>query len=119
MRVCGAQRILGRAAVHGAVELSWHSLQNQLLALPLRAAIQQAPPHSRPGEQGLWEHLVLSPPHPGGKEEREEERSVQIKGVGEGLLISDNTNGYGRKQQLKRNEAEPLATAPFTSTPCL
>lgn len=63
VRICGAQRILGRAAIHGAVKLSWHSLQNQLLPLSLGAAIQQAAPHSRPGEEGLRKHLILSTPN--------------------------------------------------------
>lgn len=58
--VRGTQRILGRAAVHGAVELGRHSLQNQLLPVPLGAAVEQAAPHPRPGEEGLGEHLVLS-----------------------------------------------------------
>ena len=40
VRICGAQRILGGAAIHGSIELGRHSLQNQLLSLPLRAAIQ-------------------------------------------------------------------------------
>lgn len=62
VRISGAERILGCAAVHGAVELSWNPLQNQLLPLPLGAAIQQAAPHSRPGEQGLREHFILSTP---------------------------------------------------------
>lgn len=59
MRVCGAQRILGCAAVHGAVELGRHSLQDELPALPLAAAVQQAAPDPRPGEQGLRKDLVL------------------------------------------------------------
>lgn len=83
MRVRGAQRVLGRAAIHGAVELSRHPLQDELLALPLRAAIQQAPPHSCPGEQGLWKHLILATPNPGGKEQREEEERAD-KGCGGG-----------------------------------
>lgn len=62
VRICGAQRVLGCAAIHGAVKLSWHSLQNQLLPLSLGAAIQQAAPHSRPGEEGLGKHLILSTP---------------------------------------------------------
>ena len=64
MRICGAQRILGRAAIHGAVEVGRHPLQNQLPPLALGAAIEQAAPHPRPGEQGLREHLVLSTPGP-------------------------------------------------------
>lgn len=59
MRIRGAQGILGRAAIHGAVELGRHPLQNQLLPLPLGAAVQKAAPHPRPGEEGLGEHLVL------------------------------------------------------------
>lgn len=72
MRIGGAEWILGCAAVHGAVELSWNPLQNQLLALPLGAAIQEAAPHSRPGEQGLGEHFILSTPgaHTGWKTRR-------------------------------------------------
>ena len=62
MCVSGAQRILGRAAIHGAIELGWHSLQNQLFSLSLRAAVQQAAPHPRPGEEGFREHLILSTP---------------------------------------------------------
>lgn len=59
VRICGAQRILGRAAVHGAVELGRHPLQDELPALPLGTAVQQAAPDPRPGEEGLWKHLVL------------------------------------------------------------
>lgn len=59
VRIRGAQRILGRAAVHGAVELGRHSLQDELPALPLGAAVQQAAPDPRPGEEGLRKHLVL------------------------------------------------------------
>lgn len=71
VRIRGAQGILGRAAVHGAVELGRHSLQDQLLPLPLHAAVQQATPHPRPGEEGLREHLVLSTPGADGIGERE------------------------------------------------
>lgn len=62
MRICGAQRILGRAAVHGAIELGRHTLQDQLLPLTLSAAIQQAATHPRPGEEGFRENLILLPP---------------------------------------------------------
>lgn len=74
VRIRGAQRILGCAAIHGTIELSWHPLQNQLLSFSLGAAVQQATPHSRPGEQGLREHLILSTPTSDGdkKKEREE-----------------------------------------------
>lgn len=72
MRVRGAQGILGRAAVHGAVEVGRYPLQNELLPLALRAAVQQAAPDPRPGEEGLGEHLVL--PAPSGGEERRRER---------------------------------------------
>lgn len=65
VRICGAERILGRAAVHGAVELSWHPLQDQLLPLSLGAAVQQAAPHSCPGEEGLRKHLILWTPSEG------------------------------------------------------
>lgn len=99
MRVCGAQRVLGRATIHGAVELSRHPLQDQLLALPLRATIQQAPPHSCPGEQGLWKHLILATPNPGGIEKREEEEKADKGGGGAGmgggvgtLIIAENGN---------------------------
>lgn len=103
MRICGAQRILGRAAIHGAVELGWHSLQNQLLPLSLGAAVQQAAPHSRPGEEGLGEHLILSTPsiHMGregggekGEEKREEEKGEEkeIKGK----------KGKGRERVVQR-----------------
>lgn len=76
VRIRGAQRILGRAAIHWAVELGWHSLQNQLLPLSLSTAIQQAAPHSRPGEEGLGEHLILSTPSArmGWRGEKEKER---------------------------------------------
>ena len=82
VRIRGAQRILGRAAVHGPIELGRHPLQNQLLPLPLGAAVQQAAPHPRPGEEGLGEHFILSTPntqHPGaagleGKRGKREER---------------------------------------------
>lgn len=57
--VGGAQRVLGRAAVHGAVELGRDPLQHQLLAVVLGAAVQQAAAHARPREQRLREHLVL------------------------------------------------------------
>lgn len=60
VRICGAERILGGAAVHGAVQLRRHSLQNELLPLPLGAAVQQTAPDPRPGEEGLGKHLVLS-----------------------------------------------------------
>lgn len=92
VRISGAQRILGRAAIHGAVELRRHSLQNQLLPLSLGAAIQQSAPYSRPGEEGLGEHLILSkkkkkkPKRPQGEGEnkkkgrerrREEDRGIK------------------------------------------
>lgn len=91
VRVCGPQRILGGAAVHGAIELSRHSLQNQLLALPLRAAIQQAAPHSCPGEQRLWKHLILFTPqiHVGHRQKQREEKADE-EGVMACLSISDN-----------------------------
>lgn len=60
VRVRGAKGILGRAAVHGAVELGWDPLQNQLLSLPLGAPVQETAPDPRPGEEGLGEHLILS-----------------------------------------------------------
>jgi len=62
VRICGTQRILGCAAIHGAVKLCWHSLKNQLSPLSLSAAIQQAAPHPRPGEERLRENLILSTP---------------------------------------------------------
>lgn len=62
VRVCGAQRILGRAAVHGAVELGRDSLQDELAALALAAAVQQAAPDPGPGEEGLRKDLVLPGP---------------------------------------------------------
>lgn len=86
VRICGTQRILGCAAIHGAIELSWHSLQNQLLPLSLSAAVQEAPPDSCPGEQGLGEYLILSTPiiHVGWrqkqwKKERETEREKEVR----------------------------------------
>lgn len=86
VRIRGAQRILGRAAIHGAIELSWHSLQNQLLPLSLGAAIQQAAPHPCPGEERFWEHLILSIPNTqkkgkrkeGKKADREKERKAGV-----------------------------------------
>lgn len=59
MSVSGAQGVLGGAAVHGAVELSRHPLQHQLLAVVLGAAIKEPAPHPRPGEEGLREDFVL------------------------------------------------------------
>lgn len=90
VRIRGTQRILGRAAIHGAVKLSWHSLQNQLLPLSLGAPIQQAAPHPRPGEERLRENLILSTPKWDGKKNRKEggknedggvERAVQRSSV--------------------------------------
>lgn len=57
--VSGAQRVLGGAAVHGAVELGRDPLQHQLLPVVLRAAVQQPAAHAGPREQRLREHLVL------------------------------------------------------------
>lgn len=59
VRVGGAQWVLGRAAVHGAVELGGNPLQHQLPPVELGAAVQEAAPDPRPCEQGLWEDLVL------------------------------------------------------------
>lgn len=59
VRVGGAKRILSRAAVHWAVELSRNSLQHELFSNPLLSAIQQEATDTRPREQGLWEDLVL------------------------------------------------------------
>lgn len=59
MGVGGAQRVLGGAAVHGAIELGRDPLQHQLLPVVLRAAVQQPAAHACPREQRLWEHLVL------------------------------------------------------------
>lgn len=86
MRICGAQRILRRAAIHGAVKLGWHPLQNQLLPLSLCAAIQQAAPHPGPGKERLRENLILSTPRweeesRGKKDERRErEEGGVLKG---------------------------------------
>lgn len=74
VRICGTQRILGCATIHGAVKLSWHSLQNQLPPLSLSAPIQQAAPHPRPGEEWLRENLVLSTPKWNGKKNRNEKK---------------------------------------------
>lgn len=59
VRVGGAQRVLGCAAVHGAVELGGNPLQHQLPPVELGAAIQEAAPDPCPCEQGLWEDLIL------------------------------------------------------------
>lgn len=60
-RVCigGAKRILGRAAVHGAVEVCRNSLQNKFLPFSLCTPVQQSTTYSRPGEERLREHLIL------------------------------------------------------------
>lgn len=57
--VCGAQRILGRAAEHGAVEFSRDSVQDQFPSIVLLAAVQQTPSDPGPGEHGLREDLAL------------------------------------------------------------
>lgn len=57
--VGGAQGVLGGAAVHGAVELGWHPLQHQLLAIVLCAAIEEPAPHPGPGKEGLGEDFIL------------------------------------------------------------
>lgn len=59
MGVCGAQRVLGGAAEHGAIQLRGDSLQNQLPALMLLSAVQEEPPDSGPGEHGLRKDLRL------------------------------------------------------------
>lgn len=88
MRVRRAQRILGRAAVHGAVEFGWHSLQNQLLPIPLGTPVKQTAPDPGPGEEGLREHLILSTDHhsvcEGGREGQEKviSPSQEIKNKG-------------------------------------
>lgn len=74
VRICGTQRILGCATIHGAVKLSWHSLQNQLPPLSLSAPIQQAAPHPCPGEEWLRENLILSTPKWDGKKNRKEKK---------------------------------------------
>lgn len=81
VRICGAQRILGGAAIHGSIELGWHSLQNQLLSLPLRAAIQQAPPNPCPGEQRFWKHFILSTPQIHVGRSRNKEKTKQMREV--------------------------------------
>lgn len=96
VRIRGAQRILGCAAIHGAIELSWHPLQNQLLSFSLGAAIQQATPHSRPGEQGLREHLILSTP----KSDGDKKKKKKKKGVGE-KRDRNKEGGEGRVVQRK------------------
>lgn len=57
--VSGAQRILGRATVHGAIEFCRHSLQHKFLPISLGTAVQQSAAHPRPGEQRLRKHLIL------------------------------------------------------------
>lgn len=80
--ICGTQRILGGAAIHGSIELGWHSLQDQLLSLPLHAAVQQAAPDSGPGEQRFWKHLILSTPQPPtGRRQKEREHKAEGAGV--------------------------------------
>lgn len=61
--VCGAQRVLRRAAEHGPVQLGGDPLQNQLPPFVLLSAVQQIPTNPSPGEQrlredpGLWRHM--------------------------------------------------------------
>lgn len=57
--VSGTQWVLCSAAVHGAIELSWHSLQHQLLPGVLGTAIQEPASHTGPCEEGLREDFVL------------------------------------------------------------
>lgn len=92
VRICGTQRILGGAAIHGSVELGWHSLQNQLLSLPLRAAIQQTSPNSCPGEQRFWKHLILSTPqiHMGRRQKQREDKADEGGVRVVCLSVSDN-----------------------------
>lgn len=59
MSVCGAQRILGRAAEHGPVEFSRNSLQDEFPPVMLLSAVQQRPAHLGPGVNGLGEDLTL------------------------------------------------------------
>lgn len=59
MCVGGAQGVLGRAAVHGAVELGGNPLQHQLLPIKLGAAIQEAASNPCPCEHGLREDFIL------------------------------------------------------------
>ena len=59
MGVSGTQWVLRSAAVHGAIELSWHSLQHQLLPGVLGTAIQEPASHTGPCEEGLRENFIL------------------------------------------------------------
>lgn len=59
MCISRAQWILGRAAVHGAIEFCRHSLQHQLLPVSLFTAVQQSPTYPRPGVERLGKHLIL------------------------------------------------------------
>lgn len=59
VRVGRSQRVLDRAAVHRAVELSWDSIQNQYFTKSLFTSIQQRSSHTCPCEQRLWKHFIL------------------------------------------------------------
>lgn len=67
MSVGGAQGVLGRTAVHGAVELSGNPLQHQLLPIELGASIQEAASDPRPCEHGLREDFILCGSGQGGR----------------------------------------------------
>lgn len=106
VRICGTQRILGGAAIHGSIELGWHSLQDQLLSLPLHAAVQQAPPNSGPGEQRFWKHLILSTPQtPPHRTKTKTKRTQSGRGGCEGCVFENlwyqmNRNGYTNEQHM-------------------
>ena len=57
--VRGAQRVLRRAAVHGAVQLRWHALQDQLLPIVFSTSVQEPAPNAGPREHGFGEDFVL------------------------------------------------------------
>lgn len=101
VRVGGAQGVLGGAAVHGSVELGWDSLQNQLLPLPLGAAIQQASPHPSPGEERLWKDFVLSTVQIHEDAEKNKEKTKQVREVGllsPSISESRRTDGHDSDQ---------------------
>lgn len=90
VRVCGTQRILCGAAIHGAVQFCRHSFKNQLPSLALRAAIQHMAPHLRPGEERLWENLILSCGMETDKNQGEEKKASErgFKGISEKVCVS-------------------------------
>lgn len=57
--ICGAQRILGCAAKHGAIELSRDSLQDEFPSVMDCSAIEQIPTNLGPSEYWLREDFTL------------------------------------------------------------